>query len=411
MSLPAGLPNYPVLARALRTTTERLAREVAAPSPVAPEWTDVEWKVAHASAAMQGTTVLLAHRLRWRGPEAWRQFLASQRQQALHRDARIGALIERIDVALRAQRVGSVALKGSALRRQALYRAGERPMGDVDLLAQPADAAQVGRALEALDYSCVYDMRRHRVYAPRAAPAAVHDGEHPDNPLKIEVHFHVREPLPIQLVDITRALLGNGAGLGLRGYPSLRELFRHLLLHAAGNMRAHTLRQIQLHDIALLAGKLNDEDWRDLLATSEVDGGAWWMWPALHLTRRYYPDLVPAVIDEFRALTPMWLRHISMHKTLTDLSWSNLRIAAFPGIYWARSPREALRFMRSRVLPDRVALEELGVLSHAQPAMMDTVPWYGVSHARRILQWVFSRPPRVQTVVSVQSALATGEQA
>jgi hypothetical protein len=38
----------------------------------------------------------------------------------------------------------------------------------------------------------------------------------------------------------------------------MAELMRHLLLHAAGNMRAHALRQIQLHDIALLAGKLAD---------------------------------------------------------------------------------------------------------------------------------------------------------
>jgi len=411
MTLPAGLPAYPALARALRVTTERLAQEVAAPSRVAPGWSDLEWKVARASAVMQGTTVLLSQRLRWRGPDAWQQFLATQRQQALERDARIAALLQRIDVALRAVRAGCIALKGSALRRHALYGAGERPMGDIDLLAPREESAQVGRALEALDYECVSDVRRHRVYCPRAALANVHPGEHPDNPLKIEVHFRVAEPLPIRLVDITGTLIPEEEGCGLRDYANVRALFRHLMLHAAGNMRAHALRQIQLHDIALLAGRLSDEDWVALLSSPDAQGGAWWMWPVLDLARRYYPDLVPAIVDEFRGCTPAWLRRTSMRKTLTDLSWSNLRIAAFPGIYWSRSPREALHFMRSRVLPDRVALEELGMSSRTQPAMVKTVSWYGVSHARRIVRWMFSRPPRVQTVVSVQSALAAGERA
>jgi len=44
---------------------------------------------------------------------------------------------------------------------------------------------------------------------------------------------------------------------------------RHLLLHAAGNIRARALRQMQLHDIALLAPRMKASDWSELLATNE----------------------------------------------------------------------------------------------------------------------------------------------
>ena len=233
-------------------------------------------------------------------------------------------------------------------------------------------------------------------------------GEHPDNPLKIEVHFRVAEPLPIRFVDITGTLTCEHERCGLSEYPGVGELFRHLLLHAAGNMRAHALRQIQLHDIALLSARLGAGDWRALLETPEIHGGSWWIWPVLEMTQRYYPGSIPPVIELLRARTPPWLRRSSPHRSLTDLSWSNLSIAAFPGIYWARSPAEVLRFVRSRVVPDRVALEELAIASEVMPAITQ-IPWYGVPHAQRIIRWVFSRPPRVQTVMSVQSAMAEGK--
>jgi hypothetical protein len=405
VSLPTGLPSFSVLSAALRSTTECLAREVISASPAAPEWSDIEWSVARAVAAMQGMSVLLANRLSWRGPPSWQSFLHAQRHQALERDVRIESLLEQLDVTLRAERVACVALKGSALRRLALYRPGERPMGDIDLLARRADAGRVARALEVLSYKPVFDTRRHRVFAPPATGSQVRYGEHAHNPLKVELHFEIAEQLPVQPVDITAGLMSQEQRSGLNEYSSVRELFRHLLLHAAGNMRAHTLRQLQLHDIALLAGRLETADWERLLETPETHGGAWWMWPVLELTRRYYTGSIPTIIDEFRMRTPGWLRRASARVALCDVSWSNLKIAAFPGLHWARSASEALQFMRSRALPERIALDELEVVPRAQPDMMQ-VPWYGISHGRRIIRWVFSRPPRVQTVVCVQAALA-----
>jgi hypothetical protein len=87
------------------------------------------------------------------------------------------------------------------------------------------------------------------------------------------------------------------------------------------------------------------------------------------------------------------------------VSWSNIRIQAFPGVEWSRNGWEALAFMRSRIWPSRVALSELQDGAATIPGSA-TVPWYGIPHAVRILRWVYARPPRVQTLLSVRAAFA-----
>ena len=399
------LPPFTVLRAALGRTTEYLAHELHAPRASAPDWNELEWSVARAVAAMQGITVLLASRLRWHGPPSWQAFLAAQRELALQRDARIKSLLARIDAAMHAKGVPCVALKGAALRPLGLYRPGERPMGDIDLMTLPRDSHGVAHVMQQLDYVQSFETRRHAVYAPRSCAPAVMFGEHPDNVLKIEVHARIAEMLPVAEVEISAGWLDSEAPSGINPYPAMAELMRHLLLHAAGNMRAHALRQIQLHDIALLAGQLGDADWLRLLETPASGGGAWWMLPPLVLAARYYPGAIAqSLLLEFTARCPTPLRHVAPRMTLTGVSWSNLRIAAFPGICWSRSPREAMRFVRSRVFPSRVAVAELGLAEAAQPALKQ-VSWYGISHAQRVQRWLFTRPPRAQTIISLRAAL------
>jgi hypothetical protein len=403
-STPPDLPRFGVIEAALRRTTEHLARELAHPRDSAPDWNPFEWDVARAVSAMQGITVLLAHGLRWRGPASWQQFLRTQRRQALQRDARIATTIERIGAALQAAGVGAVGLKGTALRRLGLYRAGERPMGDIDLLVQAADVPRVARALSSLDYTEAFVTLRHRVFTPRETPGITRAGEHPDNPLKIEVHESVGELLPVRRVDITGTLAPPDSTPGLLPYRDEAELLRHLLLHAASNMRAHALRQVQLHDIALLAPRLGPGAWDKLLGTPAELGGCWWMYPPLKLALHYYPGCATVPLEDFERACPRVLRTAARRDTLTGVSWSNLRIHAFPGICWSRSPLEALRYARQRFLPDKTAIEELHVKVDAQPALYQ-VPWYGLGHGQRILRWVVSRPPRVQTLVSLRGAI------
>jgi hypothetical protein len=278
-------------------------------------------------------------------------------------------------------------------------------MGDIDLLAGNADAERVAAALAVVGYRHSFSSRRHAVFEPVAHTAGSDFGEHAGNALKIEVHLRIAEPLPCAVVDITASLLPQCPEPGLHAYPDVAALLEHLILHAAGNMRAHALRQVQLHDIAMLARRLEPGDWRRLLEARRP-GGRWWLYPPLALTANYYDGCIPsAVLVTARDVCRPWLRHAQRGATLTAVSWSNLRIAAFPGVAWSGSPIEALRFMRSRVFPDRVALEELENARLAMPTL-DRIPWYAETHRKRIARWVFSRPPRVQTMNSLMAAVA-----
>jgi hypothetical protein len=401
------LPPLSQVATALRKTTEVLAQELAAPTDEEPRWSEFEWHIARAVAAMQGVSALLYARLRWQGPEGWRRFLAEQREHSIARHRQIQNLLDAIDSQARRERLPLVALKGAALHASDIYAAGERPMGDIDLLVWNADAARISRVLEACGYAAAFDTHRHQVFQPHLRKAAGGGtlGEHADSPINIEVHTRIAEQLPVTAVDITRFLVPPAAHSGINEYPSPAALMLHLLLHTAGNMRARALRLIQLNDIALLAKRLNPGDWRALLGLLPNGRMIWWALAPLMLTARYYPGSIPPhLFPPLIADCPWALRNRTRRQRLADVSWSNIRVEAFPGVEWSRTPREALLFMRSRVWPSREARSELRE-GAAQIPGSAAIPWYGISHPARIVRWVFSRPPRVQTLLSVRAAL------
>jgi len=402
------LPPLAVLESALNLTTEFLALQASTPHGSTPDWDDFEWRIAEAVAALQGMSSLLADTLPWRGPQRWQAFLSEQRRHCILREQRIVELLSRIDAASREKDIACVALKGAALVKSGIYRMGERPMGDIDLLVREDDFDIMAATLLELGYRRGFVMSRHVTFEPPGTGNFTGFGEHIDNPLRIEVHTRIAERLPASQVDITLHTLPVSPVPGVNAYPSIAALMRHLLLHAAGNMRARALRQIQLHDIALLASHMNGAAWSALIDAPEARE-SWWMLPPLLLVARYYPIQIPdAVRSRLEAACPRWLRRTSMRQRLSDVSWSKIRIEAFPGIEWSRSPREAASFARTRLLPSRTDLAVLAQYA-AMPSCASSIPWYGQSHARRMLRWIFGKPPRVQTAFSVRAALERQE--
>ncbi|HLA71715.1 MAG TPA: nucleotidyltransferase family protein [Steroidobacteraceae bacterium] len=401
-----ALPSFTTLRTALHLTTERLARELVQPSGGAPDWSDLEWSVARAAAAMQGIAALLAISLRWKGPAAWEDFLGEQLEQSARRYERIGWVLARIDAAARRHGVPVVALKGAALREFNLQRVpGERPMGDIDLLARPEQLEVVARALQSIGYEFSYASRRHQTFKTPQPVSATGFGERALNPIPIEVHTVVAEALPFSAVDITARLWPAETDCGIHHYSSNGALLCHLLLHCAGNMRAHALRLSQLRDVAQLSARLTTADWQEFLGAGPRTD-LWWIYPPLALSARYFPGRIPAeIVALARRNCPALLRRAADRQDLTAVSWSNLRIDAFPGIEWSRAPLEALRYAKSRFAPSKVALDDLEYSSKTLPQLR-TVPWYGQRHATRILRWLFTRPPRVQTISSVLEALS-----
>ncbi len=136
------LPPPPSVAASLRKITETLARELASPTQLAPDWTEFEWILARAVTAMHGVSPLLSRALHWRGPGGWTAISRGQRAHTAKRHARIDELLRRLDRRTRGAGIAAaVALKGAALHSMGLYAAGDRPMADIDLLVRPADAS------------------------------------------------------------------------------------------------------------------------------------------------------------------------------------------------------------------------------------------------------------------------------
>lgn len=394
------------VAAALNMVTGRLARELVHPEEHPPAWSEFEWDIARAVSTMQGIAALLSGVLRWPGPAHWQRFLREQLEQGILRERRVDEVLKALDAAARREGVALVALKGSALRGRGLYGPGERPMGDIDLLAAPTDLPAVERVLRAVGYTLAASKQRHDIHVSGAPPADCPFGEHLRNPLKIETHVRIAERLPCSPVDITTRIAPPAGAVGIVSYPDDLALLAHLLLHATGNASAHALRLVQLLDIARLAAPLDESAWWRLVANSAKNDFAWWALPVLRLCERHCGLRVPGdVLAALRAACPPLLRRAAQRCTLTEVSWSNLRISALPAVAWSQSAGEAWRYALGRIFPGRVALRELHD-SLAQQPQLTAVPWYQLQHRARIVRWVLGRAPRVQTLTTVYAALA-----
>jgi hypothetical protein len=159
-----------------------------------------------------------------------------------------------------------------------------------------------------------------------------------------------------------------------------------------------------LHDIASLTSLMERRDWSELVGSEAKD--AWWAWPPLALTSRYYPGSIPQdVLVDLQRHCPRLLQRLTLKHSLADVSWSNARVRALPGIEWSGSPLEALRFARTRVWPDRAARAKLAFTAD-HVSYGSHLSWYNRSQLERIVRWILGRAPRVQTMYSVHAVLA-----
>jgi hypothetical protein len=390
----------------LAQVTETLAHELAHPTPKAPDWSDFEWNIAKAVAAMHGVSPLLSRSLRWRGPEGWMHFLDEQRNHVTRRHARIEKLLLQIDRRAREADVGIMSLKGVALHALGLYTGGERPMADVDLLVHPRDVARAVRLIESLGYRECRTSFKERAFAPLESHSSGALGEHSNNDISIELHERICERLPFHVTDVTEAVLPQRLPSGLNGYSSRAALMTHLLLHTAGEMTIKAVRLVQLHDLALVGRRMTEADWEELLQWSSRDRRLWWALPPLRLTLRYYPLSIPS-----RALRALesdcpWILHRSARRPiLSDVSFSHLWVEAFPGIEWTRSILEMLRYAAGRVRPNAEQLATRAASAVSQDWAVDS-HWASLSQGRRIARWLVSRQVRPVTMHVLRAALA-----
>jgi hypothetical protein len=403
------IPQPVALGRTLRKITEGLAKELACPTLVAPDWSEFEWIVARAVAAMHGVSPLLSRALRWQGPAGWTEFLEEQRAHTAKRHGRIDDLLLRLDHRAREAGVAAVALKGVALHALGVYQAGDRPMADIDLLVRPADVQRTAKMLESLGFAESIKTWKEYVFTrvDEREPAAL--GEHSNNSLKIELHERICERLPLRITDVSEHVFPPQPQPGLNAYPSKASLMIHLLLHAAGSMAFQSLRLLHLHDLARLSSQMTEQDWDAVLKAGEGGDRPWWAFPPLNLTSRYFPSQIPVgVLSALADECPYLLARATRHRTLCDVSYSHLWVDAFPGMEWSQSLPQVLKYVASRVRPSakHIAFREHTAKSEA---WANRGQWARLSQGRRILQWITSRPTRPVTMHAVRAAFAQAQ--
>jgi hypothetical protein len=350
---------------------------------------------------MHGISGVLAGELLWRGPEGWAEFLSRQREHIARRHVRISELLAIVGERFQREGIPVQALKGAALHLEGLYRPGERPMADLDLLTSPQHFVRASEILESLGLRESERTFKHWVFEAPVTARSREFGEHSDNDMKVELHERICEPLPYHLTDISQHVHFPEAVPGLNSYRCRASLMAHLLLHTAGGMAFRTLRLIQLHDIALLAQRMTLSDWQLLLAWQP-----WWAWPPLALAGRYYGRAPPGpVADALRNLCPAILRRACARQLLSDVSLSRLWLEAFPGIEWARSPREAVMFIARRIVPNAQARSERKHALATDPSLAHG-DWGGLPQGHRILRALRARTPRPWPLHNVRAALA-----
>jgi len=399
-----ALPPLKVIQAALRKTSEALATVLADPSADAPEWSPFEWRIARASAALHGVSSLLSSHLTWRGPADWVEFLADQRRQTLARHVRLDALLRLIDQETQHRGVAFVALKGATLHDMGLYKAGERPMADLDLFASTADLERMVEILRAIGFHQATITWKHRVFESDEASSAATFGEHSANGIKIDLHGQIREILPRRPVDVSDLIMPFEPRPGMNPYRSKASLMAHLLLHAAGAIALRAMRLVQLHDLALLSRRMSEADWLELTGPVAAQRALWWAFSPLILVARYY-GTIPAYVLANTAEACGWsLRRSSRKKQLWQVSFSDLRRRAFPGIEWSQSAGDALAYAAERAMLAARVLARVTLTGQVVGGVDGIAGRWGESLPSR--GWIACRPVRPAPLVAVRSALA-----
>jgi hypothetical protein len=395
----------------LRSITERLAHELAQPGTQMPDWSATEWAIAPAVVAIHGVAALLQASLPWRGPPPWNEFLRTQATHVAQRAERIERVLRLLDLCARDADLALVPLKGAALHAFGVYRSGERPMADIDLLVSAAQEAAALELLRQLGFHETSRSWKHRVLEPghRTVPAAL--GEHADNGLRIELHCRVAEQLPLRAVDCSQLMFPPQPQPGLNGYPSRGALLIHVLLHAAGALAVRELRLLHLCDIARLAARMSAAEWQETLQQlARLEGGPWWVYPPLALAARYFGTIPPAALRQAEEACHRRLRRAYRRCTIAQASASYLWISALPGLAWPRSLRELGAYVGARFMPDAEARAQRRECAHSEPRISGG-SWSQLSQRQRVLRYLLARQPRHLTLEPVRAALRAAQPA
>jgi hypothetical protein len=228
-------------------------------------------------------------------------------------------------------------------------------------------------------------------------------GEHPHNPIKIELHSTVAEPFPVRVVDVTPLLWRSAKSetrltLPIALYTDTLGLALHAITHAAKHMWLRTLRFTSLYDLFLLLRRCDEAAWQMLLAGLTEARCLWLAYPVLALLNRYFPNCVPAnVCAQTRAATLLGLRRWvdgwpARAATLSAVSLCNIAAHAWhQRLSWMR-PTDLVAYAKQVLLIDATDKQEW--LDH-QATKPDGMR-FAASRWQRVLRWLNPNATRME---------------
>jgi hypothetical protein len=302
------------------------------------DWNDASWAAARFAVQAHGLGPWLHVRLHAAAPStrvgqraaidgcglpSFLAFLAHCHEMNVRRHALWRSELELVLAAAASLGLPLVALKGAALLPTLWTDPVLRPTSDIDLLTRSDDRAALEPALRELGWTFQGDVPRHRVfYLTRLGIHPRPDvGEHPDQPLRLELHEQARQTFLGLQHDCTGALWRDTSsvhasvhgGDAVLAVPAPGVLFEHVLLHTAFDLARRMTRLIKLEDLRLLASRLSPGDWSRLVANARATGLERFFLAPLIMAERYLgPVAPPDVMDALERATPSdliaWLR-------------------------------------------------------------------------------------------------------
>lgn len=327
-------------------------------------WNAADWEAARWAIQVHGIAPLLHHASADQPDFAalhpdLRTYLADQHSLS---NARISLLLNELGellTACHAAEITVIPLKGSLLATHYYPEPGLRPMNDLDLLIRPDNEARILDVLASLRYRPVVRSWKHVMLArpDGEAPITSWAGEHPANPRNLDLHIRVAEQFWGMQYDLTTEAWTDSEP-GMVGTAPARLLqptilLHHLCIHTSSNLIWRRMRMLNLHDIALVARQVDSVGWQRIVDYAQARREARMIYPALALTRRYYPIVPESVLATLRAGVPARLLAHLDQCDLGHVSFCNRQPRTFgESMRWFRPGWEQANAVRHALLPN-----------------------------------------------------------